>query len=269
MAEDGGAEEESDRLAQLNDYIRQRMPEEPEQGSQWLALESSPEVLNVFGARIGLPAGWEFVDVVALDEVCLEWVPRPVAAVILLFPCTRRIYDARRVQHQALRSGRGASKEGLFFLKQVEDFGNACGTIACLHAISNCRHVAAMAEGALLEVFVREHADATPEERGRDLLKAKALKGSSDAAATCPAAQTACPARDGPALDHHFAAFVRTPGGRLVELDGTKLAPVDHGPTDADGFLADASRVIRRDFIDVEPDVHGFVVMALARTPAS
>ena len=51
----------------------------------WLPLESSPEVLNPFIARLGAPAGWEFTDVFGLDEELLlnQLLKAPVAAQLL------------------------------------------------------------------------------------------------------------------------------------------------------------------------------------------
>jgi len=137
--------------------------------------------------------------------------------------------------------------------------------IACLHAVANCSNSVALGEGAPLDSFVRAHEGASPEERGRALLKEPALRGASDAAASSQAVQTALPARDGPPLDHHFAAFVHSQSGRLVELDGTKLGPIDHGATSAESFLVDAASVMQNNFVGVDPDVHGFAFMALTK----
>lgn len=260
-----------DPLAVLNDELRQKGL--ASQTSEWLALESNPEIFDKFGQRVGLPSGWGFVDVLILEEEYLASIPGEVAAVILLFPCTDRIYGARRAQSAALHSGREgangerASPEDLFFVRQVAGFGNACGTIACLHALSNSRHLlGGMAADAPLESFVKEQPDsATPEQRGAALLVDPRLKEPSDTAASDTVAQTRCPARDGPPLDHHFAAFVRTPGNRLVELDGTKATPVDHGATTSGTFLIAAAKAIQKNFIAVDPDVHGFVLMALVK----
>eukprot|EP00401_Gymnodinium_catenatum_P019715 CAMPEP_0117510518 /NCGR_PEP_ID=MMETSP0784-20121206/28031_1 /TAXON_ID=39447 /ORGANISM="" /LENGTH=257 /DNA_ID=CAMNT_0005306157 /DNA_START=63 /DNA_END=832 /DNA_ORIENTATION=- len=250
-----------DPLAAINDHIRSQGVTD-DSSSQWLALESNPDVFNPFCSRIGLPSGWGFVDVLGLDEELLRLVPTPTVACVLLFPCTDRIYKARRQEDAELRDD-GPPQEDLFFLRQVEDFGNACGTIACLHAVANSRQWVALDAGAPLESFIQAQASATPEERGEALLKQPVLRAASDDAAATPAAQTILPDRDGPPLDHHFAAFVRSPGGRLFELDGTKRWPVDHGPTTADGFVFDAAATMRKRFVDVDPDVHGFAFMAL------
>lgn len=274
---DGGPER--DPLAEVNDIIREQGSRANE-STEWLALESNPDVINTFCDRIGLPGEWRFVDVLGLDEELLQppFVPKHVVACVLLFPCTARIYSARRRQDALLRLSMRKSEEAdegtpavvqvspedMFFVRQVPAFGNACGTIACLHAVANSRPWFDLEADAPLEDFVQRHTDATPEERGNALLVEPDLKGASDGAAVGPDAQTACPPRDGPALDHHFASFVRTPAGRLVELDGTKRGPVDHGPTTSGSFLLDAACVMRREFIDVDPEQNGFAFMALA-----
>ena len=72
--------------------------------------------------------------------------------------------------------------------------------------------------------FAAENAGKAPSVVGRALLGCEPLKSSSDAVAQSAEAQTACPSRDGPDLDHHFVAFVRSPTGRLLELDGRSHA---------------------------------------------
>mmetsp|Transcript_46221 Transcript_46221/g.62880 ORF Transcript_46221/g.62880 Transcript_46221/m.62880 type:complete len:94 (+) Transcript_46221:350-631(+) len=82
-----------------------------------------------------------------------------------------------------------------------------------------------------------------------------------------PSAQTTCPARDGPDLDHHFTTFVLGPRGNcLLELDGTKWAPVDHGPVEGHNVLETAAAVIRGKFMAVEPGSIEFSMMALCRS---
>lgn len=86
---------------------------------KWIPLESNPDVLNEFGAKIGLDVSkFSFCDVFGLDEVCVAWnvypgsqtccqmagslmisirsdmqellsmVPTPVLAVLMCFPVT-------------------------------------------------------------------------------------------------------------------------------------------------------------------------------------
>lgn len=216
----------------------------------------------------------------------------------MLFPCTQRIYAARAAEERATRAAAAAAgpddaaeqgKRSAFFLKQHAEFGNACGTIAAVHTLSNAQdHFVADLDRARagaaaatttapvepLATFCAAHRNASADERGRALLRTDALKMVSDGAAVNHAAQTACPARDGPALDHHYAAFtLARPAaggpGRVIELDGTKWAPIDHGEVVDDSlFLERVAAVVQDRFMAIEPDSIEFSLMALSRAGA-
>ncbi len=340
----------SDRLRSINDELR---AQSTAAASPWLPLESNPDVFSEFAHRVGLPAGWRWHDVLGLDEDLLGMLPRPCAAVILLFPCSAAIYEARRREAAELRerrqqaTGGAVSAPAKFFLRQHAEFGNACGTIASVHALANSAWAFPHEQGAGengLEAFcmaniqkgnwcacvracVRARAPvcvllatrqplsrpptglwylawyqnpgrqsnpnerekrgpsayscsrlspspADPDERGRALLQAPELKYASDSAATAQVAQTSCPDRHGPDLDHHFVAFALSETQtNLLELDGTKPEPVDHGlvqRSSTDSYpdvLGAAAKVIRERFMAVDPESIEFSVMALCETP--
>ncbi|CAH1998055.1 unnamed protein product [Acanthoscelides obtectus] len=54
-------------------------------------LESNPEVLTKFIHVLGVPDNFKLVDVYGLDDEPLSWLPRPVIAFILLFPCSEKV----------------------------------------------------------------------------------------------------------------------------------------------------------------------------------
>ena len=104
----------------------------------------------------------------------------------------------------------------------------------------------------------------------------------SDEAASDLNAQTTCPDRGDTRLGHHYCAFVAvsvheedgTSGGtrssmktvHLVELDGTKVSPVDHGPI-AKGMdlLQATAAVVKKQWMALEPDRIDFSLMALSK----
>lgn len=230
------------------------------------------------------------MDIFGLDCELLNMVPEPCAGVILLFPCTETIYQARGVQkRQLLRDSPSLATRNAYHVTQVAGFGNACGTIASVHALINGAAVYNVDNDSNrnpLQEFQDRNASLSPLDRGKALFKTAALRSSSDESASHEAAQTACPDRHGPDLDHHFVAFSPISGNsgsdiHVVELDGTKVKPVDHGavasilqdaPPGDDGgdsrkrsFLRAVAHVIRKQYMEVEPDSIEFTMMALCK----
>eukprot|EP00561_Arcocellulus_cornucervis_P013453 CAMPEP_0185804928 /NCGR_PEP_ID=MMETSP1322-20130828/3544_1 /TAXON_ID=265543 /ORGANISM="Minutocellus polymorphus, Strain RCC2270" /LENGTH=263 /DNA_ID=CAMNT_0028500927 /DNA_START=121 /DNA_END=912 /DNA_ORIENTATION=+ len=262
MEEDGG-----DRLRQIHDELSAN-PEQHPKSSSWLPLESNPEMFTSFARRIGnLPPEWSFIDVIGFDNEALQYTPRPVAAVILLFPCTDAIYAARAEQKkmlaQELASGNlTPAAKSVLHVEQVASFGNACGSIACVHALSN---VDLSITGPLAQFKETTARLSTARERG-NILVASDIQGLSDMSASDSVAQTECPDTGDTYLGHHYCAFVSV-NDHIVELDGTKVAPVDHGPMSSDSdLLQEAARVIKNGWMQVEPDRIDFSMVALAKT---
>ena len=155
----------------------------------WLPLESNPDVLNPFVRRLGLPADWAFCDVFGLDEELLCMVPQPCVAVCLLYP-SAKISQPRRAAQRLAASQQPPPPPELVFVMQKDGIGNACGTLACVHAIAN-GHVAGhfqLADGPLSE-FLGQTAQLDPAGRGDALLRATKLQEMSDS--TAAAGETA------------------------------------------------------------------------------
>lgn len=64
----------------------------------------------------------------------------------------------------------------------------------------------------------------------------------------------------------HFVCFVNH-DGTLYQLDGRKDAPIRHGTTCPDSFLADTAEVIRSSFMAADPSEHRFTIVALVDNP--
>mmetsp|Transcript_9565 Transcript_9565/g.23187 ORF Transcript_9565/g.23187 Transcript_9565/m.23187 type:complete len:286 (-) Transcript_9565:227-1084(-) len=279
---------ENDRLYQLNETIRSDVQEHgvaaASSSSAWLPLESNPEILNDFAQRVGLSSDFEFVDYYGPGSIDPD--RHTAKAFLLLFPCTESIYEFRQKQADELGTEIGDSRHSnLCFIRQLEGFGNACGTIGCLHACLNTDGaIVASAndsngdcDGVVpvpLQSFLQQGRGKTPEERGELLLHSQAFKPVSDDAALSSDAQTICPPRDGAFLDHHFVAFCFSSSsssspGTIWELDGTKPCPVNHGESSAENFEEDAWNVIQSDFMQVEPDSIEFSLIALVSSASS
>ncbi|KAG8461735.1 hypothetical protein KFE25_001353 [Diacronema lutheri] len=220
----------------------------------WLPLESNPEVLNGFAAKLRASPSHAFHDVFGLEAELLAMVPQPAIAVLLLFP-PDQMREAKAEQLERLRAEAYAPEPGLFFMRQY--VGNACGTIAAVHALLNNKNL--VTAGSELGAFLEANAQLTPEERGANLARAEFVSAAT--AESAQGGQTAAP-RVGEDVEHHFVVFVQH-GGNVYELDGTKPFPIKHGPVLGGDLLATAAEVIKREFFAHAPDGQ-FNVMALA-----
>lgn len=232
----------------------------------WLPLESNPEVLNPFVHRLGLPADWNFHDVFGLDEELLMMVPQPCVALCLLYP-SEGISAPRRADQAKVRKDQPPVPDGLFFTMQPDGIGNACGTIACIHAVAN--GVKELNQGPLTS-FMQGTAAMDHAQRGLALLQAKDMQELSDQTAT---AGTTEGAGTDDAQDQHFICFVRC-GDLLYECDGRNFdkteggavaMPFCHGATSEETFLSDAAKIIRKDVMERKPDCINFNITALCQ----
>lgn len=110
---------------------------------RWLPLESNPELLNGYMKRLGLKLDVaSFTDVYAPDEWALAMVPRPVHAVVFLFPI-KEVTEKHKADEEARIKAEGQTvSDKVFYMKQY--IGNACGTIALLHAAGNMADAGAL-----------------------------------------------------------------------------------------------------------------------------
>ena len=221
----------------------------------WLPLESNPEVLNDFALKLRASPSHVFHDIFGLDAELLAMVPQPAVAVLLLFP-SDEMSAAKAAQLERLRGEGYAPEPGLFFMRQF--VGNACGTIATIHALCNNSFLLDPASdlGAFLEANLALDADA----RGANLARAGFISAATSESAQ--GGQTAAP-EVGADVNHHFVAFVAHQGN-VYELDGTKPWPINHGPVGEGGLLASAAEVIKKEYIEIIGADGLFNMMALA-----
>lgn len=218
--------------------------------SWWIPLESNPEVLNKFSKSIGVPEEWEFTDVYGTDEALLAMVPKPVIAVMLLYPLTKNATDNQI----------GSVKEStdLYFIKQT--IGNACGTIALVHALANNANQINFQADGYMNKFLAETKSMSPAEKASYLESNKEMGVVHEDCAQ--EGQTQAPPRD-QAVIRHFVTFV-CHNNTLYELDGRKEGPVHHGETTKGSLLEDAVKIVSK-FIERDPGEVNFSMLALVK----
>jgi ubiquitin carboxyl-terminal hydrolase L3 len=103
---------------------------------RFIPLESNPEVFTQLIRNLGVHS-LRFEDVYSLDDPdLLAMVPRPVLALVMVFPVSET-YEQHRKQDDAQRaeySGSGESEDVIWYKQTIH---NACGLYGILHAISN------------------------------------------------------------------------------------------------------------------------------------
>lgn len=222
----------------------------------WLPLESNPDVMNKYIHKLGVSEEWSLTDVYGLETEMLQWIPKPVKAVILLFPCSEAYEKHRALEDEELKSSPPEHPKDLFYLKQV--IHNACGTIALVHSIANNKDIDI--NDGVLKKYLDQTDALTPEERGKILENDLAFTETHHELAQ-EGQTTANPEEQ---VNHHFIALVNK-DGELYELDGRKSFPIKHGATNEETFLEDAAKICKT-FMARDPDEVRFTVIALTPT---
>ncbi|KAI3469012.1 hypothetical protein Pfo_025675 [Paulownia fortunei] len=219
---------------------------------RWLPLEANPDVMNQFLWGLGVePDEAECFDVYGLDEELLEMVPKPVLAVLFLYPITSQSEEERIQQDSAIKE----PSSGVYFMKQT--VGNACGTIGLLHAVGNITSEIKLVEGSYLDNFFKSTAKMDPSERAAFLENDREMEVAHSVAATAGDTE----ASDN--VDTHFICFTYV-NGQLYELDGRRAGPISHGASSTSTLLQDAAKVIQK-IIQKNPDSINFNVIAISK----
>ncbi|EKD17468.1 uncharacterized protein L3040_005071 [Drepanopeziza brunnea f. sp. 'multigermtubi'] len=225
-------------------------------------LENNPEVMNALALSLGLSPTLQFHDVYSLTEPSLlSLIPRPVHALLVIIPLTsawhadRTIEDASHTAEHPHTCKGADDQEPIVWFKQT--IGHACGSIGLLHCLLNgaARHHLAPDSTA-----ARIRATALPlgmRDRAQMLYEDQAFEDAHCAVAEL--GDTVAPsAEEGDRLGQHFVAFVKA-GGRLWELEGSRMGPLDRGPLAEDedvlsqrGIALGLGRVIELEKRDAE-----------------
>lgn len=180
---------------------------------EWPALESNPEIFTDYMRQIGMSDDWAFGELFGFDEELLEFVTLPVVAVIANVERLNKSEDRVRGDSAIVMP---------FYMKQTGRLDNACGVIACLHALYN-NNTIELAKGSILANHRAATQLMSPEARAlalesnrefQEVHKKRANEGSSH----IPQEQSE--------VKCHFVAFILDDQNRLIELDGTKAGPV-------------------------------------------
>ncbi|KAI1214092.1 putative ubiquitin carboxyl-terminal hydrolase [Annulohypoxylon truncatum] len=189
----------------------------------WVKLENNPEVMNQLALKLGLSSELSFYDVWSLDEPeLLAHIPRPVLALLVIFPLTpawdkeRREEDAEKGDYK----GHGPEEPVIWFKQTI---GHACGSIGFLHCAINGPAAQYIRPDSDLDKIRHAAIPLRMEERADMLYNSVPFE---EAHKSCVHTGDTAPINEG--HPGHFVAFVKV-DGRLWELEGSRKGPIDRG----------------------------------------
>jgi ubiquitin carboxyl-terminal hydrolase L3 len=201
-------------------------PDVPATRKAFVPLENSPEVMNSLVHTLGLTPNLQFHDVYSLtDPDLLSFLPRPAAALLLVFPVSQT-YEKFRFEEDKDKpeyEGSGPNEEMVWFKQTIR---NACGLIGLLHSVTNGEARKGIVEGSDLHKLLEAAIPLKPVERAELLYNSQALE-TAHASAAAKGDSTAPQAEAN--VDLHFVAFVKSEKGELWELDGRRKGPLMRG----------------------------------------
>lgn len=101
-----------------------------------MPLESNPEVINSYIAKMGLKIEkWNFNELLSTEDWGLEMIPKPVLGILMLYEETPAQTDFKVAEADSLKPEE--VPKNVFFMKQKAI--NACGTIGLFHLILNAK----------------------------------------------------------------------------------------------------------------------------------
>ncbi|KAI9319378.1 hypothetical protein BX666DRAFT_1467909 [Dichotomocladium elegans] len=220
---------------------------------KWLPLEGNPDVWNTIAHKHGMDTHWGFTDIFGFDPELLAFVPRPVAAIIFLYPITEESEKQRHEEEARLTKREQDISPQVMFFKQT--ISNACGMMALIHSLANNK---GLLGPGLFNDIIKKAKRLSPEERAELLEGCEALANVHESGAQ--EGQTKPPSLE-EEVSLHFVCFVDV-DSHLYELDGRKPFPINHGKcTD----LVECSAKVMRKFIERDPGHQDYSAMALSK----
>lgn len=237
-------------------------------GKNFVPLESNPEVFNELIYKLGVSKELGFHDVYVIDDPdMLAMIPRPVYALLMVFPVSDSYEKYRKENDEELEDNyynkiSGTAQEDAVWYKQT--IGNACGTYALLHALSNGIPNSAIIDDSPLQRLQEATRSLNVDERAKYLENSEELEKLHSSVAM--GGDTEAPLAD-EATDLHYVCLTKARmSGDLYELDGRRKGPIKIAKVDQDEDLLGPHAVNRvKEFLEREGPSATFSIIALAK----
>uniref|UniRef100_H2ZHI0 Ubiquitin carboxyl-terminal hydrolase n=1 Tax=Ciona savignyi TaxID=51511 RepID=H2ZHI0_CIOSA len=199
---------------------------------EWCLIESDPGVFSALIKDFGVQ-GIQVEEICSLDSDSFKDL-KPVHGLIFLFKYDQEIQTEGTVLEDTLQSD-------IFFAKQV--ISNACATQAIINILLNTKHDDVIL-GSTLDAFKNftQYFDAGM--RGLALSNSKVIQQVHNSFARQQVFEydeKASKSED----SYHFVGYVPV-NGHVLELDGLKGGPVDHGAIEGDDWIETVRPIIQK-----------------------
>lgn len=226
----------------------------------WMPLVSDPNLMNSYLTKLGAQ-GCSFVELFGFDDELLGWIPRPVKAVLLLFPINETSEKYRADEEAKIVANGQTESKNCYFIKQI--IGNACGTIGLIHAVMNNMDSFRLEKGKFWANFHADTKSLSALERAKALEDNEDIEQEHQSVARSGGTEGSSSASHEIHANLHFIVFTEVDGD-LYEFDGRKNRPINHGP--AGDVLVSSAAAIRGFLTRAEGD---FRFNAVALVPNS
>ncbi|KAH3670970.1 hypothetical protein OGAPHI_000681 [Ogataea philodendri] len=211
-----------------------------------IPLESNPEIFTDFGRKLGLSPLLAFSDIYSVtDPDLVAFLPRPIYALILLFPVTEQ-YEALKDHEEAARNTEKDDHfENIVWFKQL--LRNGCGLYGLLHALCNLPPELRVGQSRIEDFVTALKSLPNVTNSNHFEEKSKLVKDLSLALyqTFSKQGQTEAPSADED-VNLHFICFTKGTDGHYYELDGRRNGPVDLGPAEEQTDPVSSPTVIHR-----------------------
>lgn len=215
---------------------------------EWIPMESNPEVMNSFFRKVGVKPHINVVDVLGFDDELLQMVEGKVEGLLLCYPIKEG--TNLKVDEDA--------KSRLYFMRQT--IRNACATMALIHLLANQCTDDDFEPNSSMKEFIRESKQLEPEVKANKFESCETIATAHEKASV--EGQTEAPAAS-ESVEYHFISIIHN-NNTIYEMDGRKQGPINHGPTNQESFLKDATAVVKK-FVSIDPANPNFSMQAVTR----
>ena len=226
------------------------------EGDDWKALTSDPNIFNNLCTKLGFDTnkhGVVFQDLFAMEDWAYEMTMPPHVGVLMCID-----FDKVAGKENDNSTPKDQVPADLFYMHQISK--NACGSVGLYHILGNARSKYPFEEGSVLDNFFKT--DRSDWKSNADQFHGdKALKSQHQVSVK----QTTL-GGDENEVFCHFIAFVEH-NGIVWELDGRKKGPICRGATTYQSFLSDVGGIVKKEYVDPNPDLKLFSLMTVAGKP--